>query len=62
MSGDAWKEGGIDATGKHTCSLSLCLALPSLKATTLVISDSLFYDVTSDLKNLLIENVHYFGT
>lgn len=62
MSGDAWKEGGIDATGKHTCSLSLCLAFPSLNATILVISDSLFYDVTSDLKNLLIENIYYFGT
>jgi hypothetical protein len=31
MSGDAWKEGGIDATGKHDFSLRTCLAFSTIE-------------------------------
>lgn len=35
MSGDAWKEGGIDATGKH--GLDLCPCLVSFQCNKLII-------------------------
>ena len=42
MSGDAWKEGGIDATGKHHLKLSIYLIFLLSRSGSLILCEILF--------------------